>query len=95
MTKPVCVPCKRFFRPEKNGYSLVEGMPIVNLAPPGNAAPEQWAPYKLWRADKWKCQGCGHEIVVGFGSSPIAEHYEPDFEKTCELMGAELQVNDC
>jgi hypothetical protein len=36
-------------------------------------------PYKLWEADLWDCPGCGAEIVVGFGSKPLAEHYQMAF----------------
>lgn len=93
MPKPVCVPCQRFFRPEKNGFRLIEGKPISNDAEPGTAEPEKWEPYKLWMADKWKCHGCGAEIVVGFGARPIATDYEPEFAE--RIKEATLQVNDC
>ena len=95
MPKPVCVKCQRFYRPKKNGYSFVEGMPKYNGAPPGTIEPDSWQPYKLWHADLWQCQGCGHEIVVGAGCDPIAEHYQPDFAKAVTVFGATLQVNDC
>jgi hypothetical protein len=91
--KPICVPCQRFYRPKKNGFPFIEGMPIDNLTPPGTAAPHEWKPYKLWMGDKWACEGCGHELVVGVG--PIAEHYQPDFAERVERYGIELQVNDC
>lgn len=33
IVKPVCVACRRFLRPEKNGYSFVEGMPKGTYSP--------------------------------------------------------------
>lgn len=94
MPKPVCVPCQRFFRPEKNGYSWVEGMP-KGCAPPGTLRPDLWSPYKLWHSDLWKCEGCGTEIIVGHCGLPIAEHYEDGFDDKVKAYNATLQVNDC
>ena len=106
--KPVCVACQCFYRPEKNGYMFMEGMPDKrgeyaemyggNIR--GKRHPEVWSPYKLWRGDLWKCPDCGHEIVVGFASRPSAEHYQPGFAKEVELakeeMGKDIvQINDC
>lgn len=94
--KPICVPCQRFYRPTKNGTYFMEGMPKHNDAAPGTAEPEQWQPYKLWSGDKWRCRGCGSEIIVGVGFVQVAEHYEPGFaEKVTQLGGDELQINDC
>ena len=92
--KPICVPCQRFFRPKENGFAFIEGMP-TDGAKPGTAEPEKWKPYKLWSGDKWECHGCGAEIVVGVGVSPLAEHYEPNFVERVLSFGANLQVNDC
>lgn len=64
--KPVCVPCQRFFRCVHTGFNFTEGMPIDHAAP-GTAEPEKWLPYKIWASDKWKCEGCGAEILSGFG----------------------------
>lgn len=94
--KPVCVPCQRFFRMEKSGFYFIEGMPIGNDAQPGTAEPAKWRPYKLWVGDKWRCEGCGAEILSGFGRERIAEHYESDFPDRVAALGAsQLQVNDC
>ncbi len=92
--KPICVPCQRFFRPKKNDFSFIEGMP-VDGAKPGTAEPEKWKPYKLWLGDKWECKGCGAEIVVGTGRIPVSEHYKPDFPQTVLAYNPTLQVNDC
>jgi hypothetical protein len=98
MLKPICVQCCRFFRPAKNGFYFVEGMqkPGVVKAARGTAEPEKWTPCKLWSGDKWRCDGCGTEIVAGVGLSPIKERHHPDFQETIEAFNAlQLQVNDC
>lgn len=91
--KPVCVKCQRFYRVKKNGYRFVEGMPKEDGALPGTQEPERWQPYKLWSSDLWECQGCGHQLLSGFGREPIAEHYQKEF--AAQADGVELQVNDC
>lgn len=82
------------FRPKKNDYKFIEGMPIGE-ALPGTATPDKWRPYKLWAGDKWECEGCGAVIVVGVAQRPIDEHYTETFKKNVELFGPQLQVNDC
>lgn len=95
MPKPVCVPCQRFFRPAKNGFVLIEAMPQEEHALPGTEQPDAWAPYKLWNGDKWKCEGCGAEIVVGFGKAPLSEHYLPNWDQMVAYYNPQLTVNDC
>jgi len=93
--KPVCVPCRRFYRVKKNDFFFIEGKPSVNGALPGNAEPEKWSPYKM-AADLWECEGCGAQILSGFGRQPIGEHYQTDFALKVASFGADrLQVNDC
>lgn len=95
--KPICFPCRRFFRMRKSGFYFTEGFPVGNgRAKPGLAEPEKWKPYKLWAGDVWECEGCGATILSGFGQSPIAQHHEGDFEKALDSFGArQFQVNDC
>jgi hypothetical protein len=93
--KPICVPCERFYRPAKNGLYFLEGMPREGNPPPGKQFDLLWANYKLWQGDKWKCPGCGHEIVVGVGREPIAEHYQPGFRHQVETYKPAFRVNDC
>jgi hypothetical protein len=95
MLKPVCVPCRRFFRVEEVGFVFTESMPAVRGAPPGNTAPEKWTPYKIWAGDLWKCPGCGATIVIGSGARPISEHFEPDFGEKAKRYGDDqLRIND-
>lgn len=95
--KPICVPCRRFFRPKKNAVSFIEGMPETNdvAALMGNRAADQWKPYKLWNGDLWACPDCGAEIIVGVGIWPLAEYFQEDFDKKCESWNATIQINDC
>ena len=96
--KPICVPCQRFFRPKKNGYYFIEAMPKAGSdhPPAGTEAADQWTPYKLWVGDKYVCDGCKTEIVVGVPREPVAEHYQPGFgDAVTRLKADQLQVNDC
>ncbi len=94
--KPICFPCRRFYKVEKNGTVFMENKPDTGHAPKGNEAPDEWSPYKLWQGDLWKCNGCGSEIIVGVGREPISEHYMPGFEAKVEKHKAYLiQINDC
>ena len=93
--KPICVACRRFFRPKKNGYPFIEGMPTRDKPRPGCADPNPWRPYKLWLGDQWECAGCGASIIIGVGAEPVAEHFQPEFQERISSFGASLQVNDC
>lgn len=94
--KPICAPCRRFFRPKKTGFEFIEGMPTENGAPPGTSAPEKWKPYKIWMGDLWECQGCDTTIVNGMGLAPIAVQHHPFFGDRLSGLGPDaLQVNDC
>jgi hypothetical protein len=93
--KPICVPCRRFYRPRKNNFFFVEAMPDSGDVLPGLAEIERWKPYKLWAGDLWECDGCGAQIISGVAREPIREHYQPDFESVRMQLGADFQINDC
>lgn len=96
MPKPICIPCQRFFRVRTTGFYFTEGMPIGNDVPPGTAAPDQWKPYKIWGGDRWGCDGCGAEIISGFGKQPVAVQHEDRFSDLRRGLNADqFQVNDC
>lgn len=95
MPKPVCLGCRCFYRPKKNGFAWIEGMPDSGGAPRGVAGNGQWSPYKLWVSDLWACPECGHEIVVGHCQREISEHYLPGFAEAVAQYKAEVQINDC
>jgi hypothetical protein len=88
--KPICMNCKLFYRPHKNGIFFTEGMPL------GARPFQEWKPYKVWQGDLWKCQGCSHEIIVGTGFTPVAIRHQTDFEDTRRAFGADqININDC
>lgn len=99
MPKPVCIACQCFFKPKKNGYAFIEGMPNSAARPGdnirGKRQPESWDPYKVWMGDLWECPDCGAEVVIGCGVGPVAEHYQPDFQNRATVFGATVQINDC
>lgn len=96
MPKPVCVKCQRFFRMTKAGKPVLEQMPVAGSAAPGTACPTDWRPYKLWQADLWTCQGCGFQLVTGFGKQAVAERYEDGFKDELGKVKANMvTVNDC
>jgi len=86
--KPVCVPCKLFYQPKKNGTYFEEGMPV-------NEHPPTWSSYKLWVGDLWECAGCGAQIIVGVATEPVAEHYQPKYKSLVAKTNPLLRVDDC
>lgn len=93
--KPICVPCRRFFRPKQTGLPFIEGMPKGGIPKAGNAEPDKWRPYKLWMGDLWECPDCHAEVIVGVAHNPVAEHFEEHFASAVAERGAVLQINDC
>ena len=65
MTMPVCVGCSVFLRPRKNEVTVLVTSDDI--------------PYQVWAADLWECPDCGTQIIIGFGSQPIATRHESDF----------------
>lgn len=88
----VCVKCRRFFRPKKNGFVVEEGMPgghkFVDEA-------SSWGAYKLWHADLLACPDCETQIVAGFGRKPISEHFMSDYTAWRERYPPQLFIPDC
>ena len=82
-----CRPCGTFYKILRSGVSVEEGMPN------GSGG---WQPYKLWQADLYKCEGCGAEVIAGFGRQPISEHYMSDYARLRAQVERDLTVvNDC
>lgn len=57
--RPVCAACMVEMHPKKNGVAV--------------AYQANGCTYGVYLADLWTCDGCGHEIVTGFGNRPVAE----------------------
>lgn len=86
MPNPVCCKCDRFMIPTKNAVAIVELKPMLNYEVKAFEA------YKLWQGDRWGCPKCGGEVVVGFGTQPISEHYKDDFKQMLSVFKPERQV---
>lgn len=93
MPKPACVTCKRFYRPLKNGVVVNEQMPNGGYSPAGTEQEEAWSPYKIWHADLWVCEGCGHQLISGYGREPEAIKHQPHFAQS--LTRVTHTINDC
>ena len=94
MPSPICVKCRLFFRPKKNGTVWEEMMP-VNLNRTRDPIADSWVPYKLWESDLWECKGCGVEILVGHASRVFAEHFQPGYAQAKQAHSPVLSVTDC
>lgn len=90
MPMMVCVKCQLFFHPKKNGVTVEEGMPLSS-----RKGGDQWVPYKLWHADILECRGCGTEVIAGFASRPIAEHYQEEYKSIKAQLCPVVFVKDC
>jgi hypothetical protein len=95
MPKPACLKCQRFYRPKHNGIFVEERMPSFSGAAAGTSQPNSWEPYKLWCADLWECEGCGHQLVSGYAREPVAEHYQQDYNSIVMKLGPIGHINDC
>jgi hypothetical protein len=93
MPKPVCVQCRTFYKPKKNGIVLLEQMPVETAAVPGRIDPTAWGPYKIWMADLYQCNSCGMELITGFAAHPAAERYDERFTEAMKYVTH--TVNDC
>ena len=86
MKPVVCVPCRLFLKVKKNGVGIEEGM---------LRGDSSWGPYKLWQGDLWECDGCGAQIVRGFGRDAISEHFMPSYGAARERFQPLFRVDDC
>jgi len=94
----VCVKCQRKFRIEKNGVDAIEFTPVHKMT--GEFL--QMEPYQVHSTDKWKCPGCGIEVLAGFGQNPWAKEgftwkvdTKPGVEKEIDFRGMlQALIND-
>lgn len=75
MPKLVCVTCTTELKPVSNDTLVIETA--------------SFGPYKVWNADVWQCPVCGREIIAGFASEPILEHYEDGFVEKLDIAKAQ------
>lgn len=88
--KHVCVACQLFFKNYKSGVYVEEGMPYKDTD-----GTTKWRSYKLWCCDLKKCQGCGAEMLAGFGAQPIAEHYQSNYTEMLTRCSPIFRIDDC
>ena len=71
MSRPICVECRVEYACDKNAV-------LINDPAVGGF------PATYWYADRWKCPGCKHKIIVGRGKPLhqrfVATHWLPSFE---------------
>ena len=65
--RAICVPCGLAYRIQKNGVRAVNR--AVNRFANGE-------PYFTVQSDRYACEGCGHEVLVGFGLDSEWEQFE-------------------
>jgi len=70
---PVCAKCQQDMVCAKNGVA------VLDVTGDGTD-------YKITMADKWKCNICGCEVVVGFAQHALVHHYEPRFAAAIEFL---------
>jgi len=81
--RPICVNCRAFYHPKKNGFVFCEMVPTVG--------PKLgWRAYKVWAGDLWECKQCGHQLIEGVGKEPISEWFEPDFADAMSRVEASV-----
>jgi hypothetical protein len=80
-----CAKCFKFMRVKKIGIGVEEGMPEFG----------GWRPYKLWMADLCECPDCGAQMIAGFGSGPIAEHWQAEYERLAKVFSPIGRIDDC
>jgi len=76
--KIMCVKCGKQLKCKKNEVIVEESADNCS--------------YRIWEADLWKCPKCGTEIIAGFGSEPMAEHFEKDYRYQQVLAGLKERV---
>jgi len=84
MPRILCVKCQIKLKNHRSGVNVVETF-----------GKDSDVPYKLWKADLYKCPNCGLEICCGFGRSAYAEHYEETFAQRMNEAGPKFWDKSC
>lgn len=82
--KAVCLKCNLEYKVEKNGVTM-EAIVVANT----ESLAVTTRPYYKIDSDKWKCPGCGHEILTGFAQHPFLFAHE---EERYNSVDADVQV---
>jgi hypothetical protein len=80
--KPVCVGCQIEMRPHATG-AFVEFMRSNPAWQEAGAEPKALG-YQLYTCEVFQCPVCKAEAVTRFGATPIAQHFEANYEARVE-----------
>lgn len=72
MSRPVCVQHQMEMRADKNNVVV-----CIHAS---------FGPYQIFYADRWICRVGGEQIITGWGSGPISEHFMDDFADWLEKV---------
>ena len=73
MSRPICVKCRVEYSCDKNEVLISD--PAVE----GFSA-------TYWYADRWKCPGCDHQVIVGRGKRMLGKEEDNSFEFNHNLL---------
>ena len=86
MHSPVCAKCRIEMKPVRNSVTFLTK---ASYSAGGGVAEY---PYAMSMGDIWGCKGCGAQVIIGWGSKPIARRHDKGFadlvEKYRELDAA-------
>lgn len=83
--RPICVKCEVELKATATGALLVE----TQRTKSGDDFENR--PYRVWSVDISACPKCEHEVVIGFGRSPVIEMFEPQAVSRLEEMKAKAK----
>lgn len=66
--RPICATHNVEMKPSQNGRLV-----LFNDA--------NGRPYQIWSGDRYDCPAGGCAVISGFGSEPVAEHFQPEFAR--------------
>ena len=69
---PICAKCKRLMHCKKNGF-LVNDPEVDGFES------------TFWRGDLWTCNGCGAQVVIGFGRGFLQSDFNVSKEDSLEF----------
>lgn len=74
--KVLCPTCELPYRCQTGGVNVVE---VVG---------RDQEPYQLWKADLYRCPGCGAEVVTAFGGGAFLQQHEERFPAALDRIGS-------
>jgi hypothetical protein len=78
MPRPICITCRKEMQCCENGY-------LVHVTQPGGDGK-----YQIWSGDLWECSSCNKQVLVGFGTKPLVEYFQPKFSHVLSYVKLEI-----